>query len=103
MTSFALEQEKQRRWVPEPQFRSLTIWNDLLENEFRPVAEQYAWQCRALRAIVRHNPVVHLTDASRGLMHGTEVMSEVIWVLAASATIVALSAPIALYLYHQER
>ena len=54
MTNYALEQEKQRRWVPEPQFRGWTVWNELLENEFRPVAEQYDWQCRALQAIVRH-------------------------------------------------
>jgi ABC-2 type transport system permease protein len=56
-----------------------------------------------LQAIVRHNPVVHLTDASRGLMHGTDVSSEVTWVVLASAMIVAVCAPIAMRLYHQER
>ncbi|HWA71014.1 MAG TPA: ABC transporter permease [Polyangiaceae bacterium] len=56
-----------------------------------------------LQAIVRHNPVTHLADASRGLMHGTNVTADVVWVLVASAVIVAVSAPIAMRLYHQER
>lgn len=56
-----------------------------------------------LQAIVRHNPVTHLADASRGLMHGTDVTSDVIWVLGASALIVLVSAPIAMRMYHQER
>jgi len=56
-----------------------------------------------LRAVVRHNPVTHLTNASRGLMHGGNVTSDVLWVLAAAAAIVLVAAPIALRMYHQER
>jgi len=56
-----------------------------------------------LQAIVRHNPVTHLTNASRGLMHGQDVTSDIIWVLVASAAIVAVAAPIALRMYHKER
>jgi ABC-2 type transport system permease protein len=56
-----------------------------------------------LQALVRHNPVTHLTNASRGLMHGRDVTSDVVWVLAASAAIVLAAAPIALRMYHQER
>ena len=56
-----------------------------------------------LQAIVRHNPVTHLANASRGLMHGTPVGADVLWVLAASAVIVLIAAPIALRMYHQER
>jgi ABC-2 type transport system permease protein len=56
-----------------------------------------------LQAIVRHNPVTHLTDASRALMHGTPAGEHVLWVLLASAVIVGISAPIAMRLYHQER
>ena len=56
-----------------------------------------------LRAVVRHNPVTHLANASRGLMHGQEVGSDIAWVLAASAAIVLVAAPIALRMYHQER
>jgi ABC-2 type transport system permease protein len=56
-----------------------------------------------LQAFVRHNPVTHLTDASRGLMHGTDVSADVLWVLITSAVIVSISAPIAMRMYHQER
>jgi ABC-2 type transport system permease protein len=56
-----------------------------------------------LQAVVRHNPVTHLTNASRGLMHGQPVGSDILWVLVASAVIVAVSAPIALRLYYKER
>ena len=38
-----------------------------------------------LQAVVRHNPVTHLTHASRGLMHGTPVGADILWVLVASA------------------
>jgi ABC-2 type transport system permease protein len=56
-----------------------------------------------LQTIVRHNPVTHLTDASRGLMHGTPAAADVLWVLIASAGIVAVMAPIAMRMYHLER
>jgi ABC-2 type transport system permease protein len=56
-----------------------------------------------LQAVVRHNPVTHLTNASRGLMHGQDVGADILWVLAASAAIVLVAAPIALRMYHQER
>jgi ABC-2 type transport system permease protein len=56
-----------------------------------------------LQAVVRHNPVTHLTDASRGLMHGTDAARDVLWVLAASAAIVAVSAPVAMRMYRRER
>jgi ABC-2 type transport system permease protein len=36
-------------------------------------------------------------------MHGKEVGSDVLWVLLASAAIVAVAAPIALHMYHRER
>jgi ABC-2 type transport system permease protein len=47
-----------------------------------------------LQAIVRHNPVTHLTDAARALMHGRPAAGEVLWVLAA---------PIAMRQYRRER
>ena len=56
-----------------------------------------------LQAIVRHNPVTHLTSASRALMHGKDAAADVAWVLLASALIVAVAAPIALRMYHRER
>jgi hypothetical protein len=36
-------------------------------------------------------------------MHGTDVTSDVIWVLVASGAIVLVAAPVALRMYHQER
>ena len=56
-----------------------------------------------LQAVVRHNPVTHLANAARGLMHGTPATGDILWVLAASAVIVAIAAPVALRMYHQER
>ena len=56
-----------------------------------------------LQAVVRHNPVTHLANASRGLMHGQSVTGDVLWVLVASAVLVLVCAPIALRMYHQER
>jgi ABC-2 type transport system permease protein len=56
-----------------------------------------------IQAIVRHNPVTHLTHASRGLMHGTPVANDILWVLVAAAAITGVAAPIAMRMYHQER
>jgi ABC-2 type transport system permease protein len=56
-----------------------------------------------LQTIVGHNPVTHLANASRGLMHGQDVTADVIWVLLASAVIVLVAAPIAMRMYHRER
>lgn len=56
-----------------------------------------------LQVVVRHNPVVHLTNASRGLMHGHPAGADILWVLVAAAAIVLVASPIALRLYHQER
>jgi ABC-2 type transport system permease protein len=56
-----------------------------------------------LQAVVSRNPVTHLANASRGLMHGQPVGMEVWWVLAASAAIVLVAAPIAMRMYRKER
>ena len=56
-----------------------------------------------LQAVVSRNPVTHLANASRGLMHGTPVASDVLWVLGASAVITAVAAPIAMRMYRRER
>ena len=56
-----------------------------------------------LQAVVRHNPITHLADASRGLMHGTDATTDVLWVVVASAVIIGVSAPLAMRMYHQER
>jgi ABC-2 type transport system permease protein len=56
-----------------------------------------------LREVVAMNPVSHLANASRGLMHGDVVVSDVVWVLVASAVITAVFAPIAMRMYGSER
>jgi ABC-2 type transport system permease protein len=56
-----------------------------------------------LQVFVHINPVSHLTNASRGLMHGTDVSADIVWTLAASAVIVGISAPIAMHMYRKER
>lgn len=56
-----------------------------------------------LQAFVSVNPVTHLAEASRGLMHGQVAMKNIVWVLLASSVITATFAPIALRVYHKER
>lgn len=56
-----------------------------------------------LQVVVAMNPVTHLANASRGLMHGGVVMSDVIWVLVASVVVTAVFAPIAMRMYYRER
>lgn len=56
-----------------------------------------------LQDLVEGNPVTHLANASRGLMHGNAAASDVYWVLGAAAVITTVFAPIALKMYHKER
>ncbi|WP_024285652.1 ABC transporter permease [Cellulomonas sp. KRMCY2] len=52
-----------------------------------------------LQAWVGVNPVSHLVTAIRGLMAGTATVSQVAWVLVASALLTAVVAPITMRLY----
>jgi ABC-2 type transport system permease protein len=56
-----------------------------------------------LQEVVGRNPVTHLANASRALMHGQPAGNDVAWVLAASAVIVAVASPIAMRMYRKER
>ncbi|HXC60214.1 MAG TPA: ABC transporter permease [Steroidobacteraceae bacterium] len=56
-----------------------------------------------MQTIVGLNPVTHLTNAARGLMHGNVHGKDVLWVLVASAIVTAVFAPIAMRLYYRER
>jgi ABC-2 type transport system permease protein len=56
-----------------------------------------------MQTIVSLNPVTHLTDATRGLMHGNVAGSDVLWVLIASIIVTLVFAPIAMQLYYRER
>jgi ABC-2 type transport system permease protein len=56
-----------------------------------------------LQAVVGRNPVTYLTNASRGLMHGQPVASDVGWVLVASSVILLIASPVAMRMYRRER
>lgn len=56
-----------------------------------------------LQAFVGRNPVTHLANASRNLMHGRPAAAEVLWTLLAAAVLVAVASPIAMRLYRKER
>lgn len=58
---------------------------------------------RWLQEVVGRNPVTHLANASRDLMHGEPVGNDVLWVLLASAVIVLVASPIAMRMYRKER
>ncbi len=68
-------------------------------NIFVPLETMPGW----LQAIVREKPVTHLASASRALMHGEPAGADVLWVLVASAGILVVFMPLALWMYHRER
>ncbi len=56
-----------------------------------------------VQAFVRVNPITHLTEAARALMHGTDVGGSIGWVLLWSAGLLAVFAPLAMREYRRER
>lgn len=56
-----------------------------------------------LQSLVHLNPVTHLANASRALMHGQDASSDVVWVLVAALIVVLVAAPLAMRMYHKER
>jgi ABC-2 type transport system permease protein len=58
---------------------------------------------RWLQVGVGANPVTHLANASRGLMHGDVDGGDIVYVLVAAAVITIIFAPIAMRMYHRER
>jgi ABC-2 type transport system permease protein len=56
-----------------------------------------------LQAFVKVNPVSHLVTAERALMRGQAAAGQVAWVLLASAALVAVFAPVTVYLYGRQR
>ncbi len=73
----------------------LTFASDI----FVQLSTMPAW----LQAVVGRNPVTLLAKAARGLMQGTPVAGDVLWVLISSAALVLVAAPVAMRLYHKER
>jgi len=56
-----------------------------------------------LQAFVAVNPITHLADASRGLMHGNPAAGSIAWVLVDSAAILAVFGPLSMRMYRKER
>jgi ABC-2 type transport system permease protein len=56
-----------------------------------------------LEAIVGANPITHLATAVRGLMHGTATAGQIGWVLLTSGVLVAVFAPLTMYLYRNKK
>jgi ABC-2 type transport system permease protein len=71
----------------------------LASNTFADPQTMPGW----LRAFVDVNPVSHLVTASRGLMAGTVTAGHVAWVLAASAALTAVFAPLTMHRYRHQR
>jgi ABC-2 type transport system permease protein len=56
-----------------------------------------------VQAFVANNPITHLADAARGLMHGDVSSTPVLWVVGWSVGLVAVFAPLTMRLYNAER
>lgn len=68
-------------------------------NVFVPTTDMPGW----VQAIVKVNPITHLADTSRALMHGNGVGMSLVWVLLWSAALLVVFAPMTMRLYNQER
>ena len=55
-----------------------------------------------LHTLVDLNPISHLVTAERALMSGTATAAEIAWVLAASAALTAVFAPLTIRLYRNK-
>jgi ABC-2 type transport system permease protein len=56
-----------------------------------------------LEAIVNANPITHLVTVARGLMDGTVSAGQIGWVLLISGALVAVFAPLTMYLYRNKK
>jgi oleandomycin transport system permease protein len=66
-------------------------------NVFVPANTLPSW----LRGFVEINPVTHVADAARGLLTGGPVAAPVTFALISSAVVIAVFAPLAVYLYRR--
>jgi ABC-2 type transport system permease protein len=69
-----------------------------VSNVFIPPETLPSW----LEAFVKINPITILVTATRGLMHGQTVTSEIGAVLAVSAILVAVFSPLTMYVYRKK-
>ena len=66
-------------------------------NAFVPADTLPGW----LRGFVDINPVTHVVDAARGLLTGGPVAGPVTFALISSGVVLAVFAPLAVYLYRR--
>jgi ABC-2 type transport system permease protein len=71
----------------------------LASNIFVDPATMPGW----LQGFIDVNPITHLVTATRGLLAGTASVGQVGWVLAASAALTAVFAPLTMQLYRNRR
>jgi ABC-2 type transport system permease protein len=55
-----------------------------------------------VQAFVNNNPITHLASAARGLMHGDVDTTATLWVLAWSAALLAVFAPLTMRFYNED-
>ena len=56
-----------------------------------------------VQAFVKVNPITHVTEAARGLMHGEFELGDLTWVAVWSVALVVVFAPLTMRLYNTER
>ena len=56
-----------------------------------------------LQTVVGFNPITHLVTAVRGLMSGTVMMGQIGWLLLSCAILIAVFAPLTMYLYRNKK
>ena len=56
-----------------------------------------------LQTVVGFNPITHLVTAVRGLMSGTVMMGQIGWLLLSCAILIAVFAPLTMYLYRNRK
>lgn len=56
-----------------------------------------------LRGFVNINPISLTVNAVRGLMHGEASLAQIVWVLLVSLIVLAIFAPLTIYLYRNKR
>ena len=70
----------------------------LASNVFVDPATTPGW----LQAVIRLNPVTHLVAAARQLMAAAPADGEVAWILLATTSVIAVFAPLTMWLYHRQ-
>jgi ABC-2 type transport system permease protein len=68
-------------------------------NVFVPLETMPGW----VQAFVKVNPLTHLTNVSRGLIHGGLEMADLGWVLLWSVGLIVVFAPLTMRRYNAER